>query len=348
MALKTIIVKKNITNVFIIICGIFLTLSCANQTTNKKQSTIVHENKISTLDSLNALINENPGKAELFAQRSVEYQNMGEHTHSIKDMTQAYKLDSLNVEYMVSLSDKYLQFGKSEKTREFLLKAEKTSPADIEVLYRIANLYFYVRDYKKSFAYLKKAKEVDPFYAPLYFTYGMIYKETGDTTKAIEQLQIAVEREPKYYDAYVVLGFLYSGLNNPLAISYYDNALNILPNSYEVNYAKAMFYQNNEKPEDAIAVYNNILKDSTNIYPNVYFNLGYIEMIYFAEYNTALAYFDSASQLQNNYAEAYNNMGFCLEQLGKRNQAINFYEKALEINADLKEAALGLKRLKFE
>lgn len=327
---------------------VFAMISCNNS--SEKSSKIDQSNhKVSNdsilLDSISRLINKFPYNANYYEQRSGVYEKLGKLTASMNDLEKALELDSLNVNFMVRLSDKYLQFGQSQITRELLFKAIKLEPENVEVLYRLGSLYFYVQDYKQSVNYLKQAKKVDPFYAPTYFTYGMIYKEKGDTLNAIEQFQIAVEREPNYYDAYILLGSLCTGLGDSIAVDYYDNALEILPGSYEASYGIAMFYQINDKPERAINQYQFMLKGNRDKFQHVFFNLGYIEMLYYNEFETAIAYFDSAIAIQPDYVAAYSNKGYCFEQLSNQQNAKQCYIKALEYDPSFKVAKLGLRRL---
>jgi len=325
-----------------------LSIACNQTPENSINNNVTnhHFNDTLIIDSLTALITNNPQKSSLYAERSLAYERIGKLTKSISDLSSANELDTLNIDYYVKLSDKYLQFGRSEKTRELLLKANRIDASNVEVLYRLGNLYFYVKDYKQAVLYLKQAKSIDPFLAPLYFTYGMIYKEKGDTINAIEQFQIAVEREPDYYDAYVMLGSLRAGQGDSIALAYYRNALRIIPDSYEANYAIAMFYQLNNKPEQAIKAYKQILDVSRKKYPNIFFNLAYIEMIFYGEYNSALAYFDSAIQIQENYPAAFCNIGYCYEQLNDKTNAVYNYKKALQLEPNFNIAVLGLERLK--
>ncbi len=331
----------------ILFVSVLLVIACNNKSleTNIENESVNYENTDSVkLDSLTILIQENPKNDKLYAERSVVYQDLGQRTKSLNDLTIANNIDSLNVEYIIQLSDIYLQFGKSHISRDLLLRANKLEDKNIQVLYRLGNLYFYIQDYKVAIEYLKKARDVDPFFAPVYFTYGMIKKELGDTATAIEQFQIAVEREPNYYDAYIVLGALHSQLKDSVCLDYYRNALHILPNSYEAKYAMAMFYQQNEKPEQALQIYKTIVNNN-NAFPNVYFNMGYVEMIFFNEYNTANSYFDSAIAIQPLYSSAYSNKGYCFEKLNDKINARKSYQKALEIEPNMEVAVLGLNRL---
>lgn len=297
------------------------------------------------VDSLTAEIRKHPKNDKLYALRAGAYLDMGEMTKAINDLTIANKLDSLNPEYYIRLSDFYLQLGKSELTNQLLLKANRLIPENKEVLYRLGNLYFYVQDYKKAFEYINKAIDIDPFYAEAYFTKALVYREIKDTTRAIRQLQIATEREPDYYDAYMLLGDLFSQKNDSIAIDYYNNALQIIPNSYEAHYGKAMFYQQSNQPRKAIKRYQTMV-DSLNRNKNMlYYNIAYVYMQHLNDYNQAISYYDSAIQQTPDFAEAYLNKGYCFEQLRQYQKARQMYTKVLEMQPNMELAILGLNRL---
>lgn len=296
-----------------------------------------------SIDSLSLLIKNDPKQAELYGQRAKLWFKTGEIANALTDYTIANKLDSLNPEYYTQLADLYLQMGKSEITRDILSKANKLIPGNIQVLYRLGNLYFYVKEYKKANEYLDAAIQVDPFFAQTYFTKALLLKEKGDTAKAVDNLQIAVEREPEYYDAYMLLGVLYSAKPDSLALAYYRNALRIIPDSYEALYGIAMFYQGNGNPEKALETYNYIIGHVDKKLPNIYYNMGYVEMYYFEDYQRGIARYDSAIILNPAYKEALCNRAYCYKQLGDKNKARSDYQQALKIDPEYKTAMEGLK-----
>ncbi len=56
----------------------------------------------------------------------------------------------------------------------------------------------------------------------------------------------------------------------------------------------------------------------------------------------ALSFFDKALEIDPNYAPAWNNKGLALYKLGKNEEAIEEYQKALEIDKDYPEAHINL------
>ncbi|MBI9066332.1 MAG: tetratricopeptide repeat protein [Salinivirgaceae bacterium] len=331
--------------VYLLLGVLLFVISCTtNKSSNENIKTIELSDSLK-VDSLTLLIKSNHKNAVLYAERSNVNYKLGNIETAISDLQLANALDSLNPDYFVKLADLYLQMGKSEEVNRILLKGNKLVPNNNNILYRLGNLYFYIQDYKNSMKYLNESKEIDPYFAPVYFTKALVLKELGDTAQAVKNLQIAVEREPDYYDAYMQLGLLYSLRPDSIAIDYYNNALALDPTSYEAFYGKAFFYQQNDKPEMAIAIYKQMLNELSNNLPVVHFNLGYIEMIYYANYKDALAYFDSSIMFSNIYPDAYCNKAFCLEKLGNKTEARKAYKKALELVPNFEIAIIGLNRL---
>jgi len=332
--------------IYLFIIAGFLYLSACNQKQTQTGVSLSTETTDSLkIDSLSKLIERNNHKADLYAERSKLYAEQGKITYAIKDLVFANKLDSLNPEYYLILADFYLGMGKSEMVNSVLQKGNNYVPNNKDILYRLGTLYFYIQDYKKAMAYLNEAQDIDNYFAEVYFTKGLIFNELGNNSKAIEAFQFAVEREPEYYDAYIQLGLLFSEKQDSIALDYFNNALRLIPDSYEALYGKAIFYQNQEKPESAQRIYRYMLNNLSRNLPGVHFNLGYIEMLYYGEYTVALNYFDSALLVKPNYFEALNNKAFCYEKLGKISEARNHYKKVLELQPNFELAIKGLNRL---
>ena len=179
------------------------------------------------------------------------------------------------------------------KCREALDKALNLNSKNTEALLRIAEMNIFLKKIDKTFEYIQKALDIDKINPKAYFIRSMALMEHGDTAKAVADLQTATEQDPKYYEAYFELGELFSLRKSKLAIAYFDNALNIEPNSIEARYGKAMFYQENGEYNDAIETYNTIIQINPN-YKNAYYNLGYINLVYLKVFDAAIDYFTKA------------------------------------------------------
>lgn len=57
--------------------------------------------------------------------------------------------------------------------------------------------------------------------------------------------------------------------------------------------------------------------------------IGIIYLLYFDETAKAIDFFEKATKVDPNYSDAYNNLGFAYEKLGRFDAAITFYKKAV-------------------
>ena len=57
----------------------------------------------------------------------------------------------------------------------------------------------------------------------------------------------------------MMLGALHSVENDSLAIPFFKTAIELMPNSIEAYYGLAMFYQQNEKANEALKYYDELL-----------------------------------------------------------------------------------------
>jgi tetratricopeptide (TPR) repeat protein len=333
-------------NRFIPLAGFLITLASCNGPQSDKSEQEVNASRDSIqIDSATQLIRENPQNALLYSNRADIYLKQGNLAGAINDLSIANRIDSLNPDYYIKLADFYFQLGRSETINKLLLKGNTLIPYNKEILYRLGNLYFYIQNYKNALIYLDKATTVDPFFAQAVFTKGLVFKEIGNRTKAITCFETAVKQDPHYYDAYMQLGLLFAAQNNPKAVDYYNNALLIMPNSYEALYGKALFYQQTKNLDKAVETYRYMLDEVSNDFPAVHFNLGTIEMDYYSNYYRAISYFDSALMFKPIFPEALCNRAFCFEKSGKNSEARTDYTKALEQSPNYKLAVDGLNRL---
>jgi tetratricopeptide (TPR) repeat protein len=142
----------------------------------------------------------------------------------------------------------------------------------------------------------------------------------------------------------VQLGILYSTARNPLAIGYFQTATKIAPNRREAYYLLGMAYQEQENIPKALETYGNLLAFAPD-YKEALYNIGYIHLVYTADYPAAIDYFSRAIALDPKYTDAYFNRGYSHELSGDYGNARNDYQKALEITPNYERSIEGLNRL---
>jgi len=328
--------------IFVITIGLFSACNSGSESTkivlNKPLDSL-------TIQEISSEIRKNPRNSELFIRRAELYFSKFLIDSGINDALIATRLDSLKPENFIRLSEMYLTKGRSEDAKLTLEKCNRINAGNVNVLVKIATIYFYVKDYKKADEYLDMAAQVEPHNANMFFVRGMLHRDKKENKLAILNFQKAAENNPEYYEAYMMLGLIFSEMNDTIAIQYYHTACNLNPKEIQPHYNLGMFYQENDRYNQAFGEYQYILRNLDNSYPYAFFNQGYIYMIYLGEYEKAIQYFDSALAAKPDYVEAIYNKGFCFEKLKKYDKAKEFYNQAKDMVTNYQLAIDGLNRL---
>jgi tetratricopeptide (TPR) repeat protein len=296
------------------------------------------------VERLSDKIIENPNNANLYVKRALAYKDRQLLELAGKDVQRALSIDSTASYFHQVLGEVEFAKGELRLARLSLEKAVELDETNTDAGLKLAEIYFLLRRYEEAISTANLALKVDDKLSEGYFIKGFVYKEIGDTTLAKSSFQTATEVNPDYYEAYMELGSLYAFEGNPLALEYFNTALEIRPSSAEAFYHKGMFLQAGEKYDEARETYEELLKaDPNNVL--AYYNLGYLYLTEYLEFDTAAAYFDSALMVRPDYVEAIYNRGLAFEEMGAMDKAENAYRNALSVDPQFDPAAKGLSRI---
>jgi tetratricopeptide (TPR) repeat protein len=329
---------------------VFITLSCHN---GKENTTIVADKSNSdslttAIETLSTQIKSNPNIAAPWWQRGKLEEQEKKYVNALNDYRTAVKLDSAKDEYYYSLANVYFITGHTRDAKDCFEKCLSLNPDNTVTQLKLAELYLFVKQYKQSMDLLNKTIDVNPHQARAYFMKGLIFYEVRDTAKAISSFQTATEENPQYFEAFVQLGLLYAAKKKELALSYFNDAINIEPGNAEPWYDKGMFYQQEGDFDKAIASYNFIPEIDTisSYYVNSLYNLGDIYYEQQSDYKKAFACFAKFIAKDTGNSLAYYGRGLCYEHLQQKAMALKDYQKALKLNPRLNEAQESIKELK--
>jgi tetratricopeptide (TPR) repeat protein len=318
--------------------------SCSEKSKDKNTITDKSDLQKLTIEEITQLIREDPKNAVLYDVRSDLYLKKGVIDSAIHSLEMAVAIDSFESAYILKLSDLYLRNkGQSEKTKSLLEKCIRLFPKNFQAHLNLASLNFYVRQYNEALTWLDKAKELDKYNPHQYFTRALVLLEMGDTAKAISNFQTTVELEASYFDAHIELGRIFSYLGDSVALQYYRNALDLVPESIDAHYNMAMFYQDAGNFNKALETYNKILEIDANFYP-AYHNIGYM-YLYKEEFNEGVEFFTKAIEINPQYLQAYLHRGVCYEEMRNFTAAEADFRKCLEISTNFQLALDGLNRI---
>lgn len=298
----------------------------------------------SALDSLNTLIKQDSTNAPALHARAKLMLADKKYPEALKDMVKVLDIDSTKSNYFITMADVYMVMNKSGRAKAALDKSISIDPANLEGLLKLAELYIYVEDYQKAIDYSNKALEIDMRLPRGYFTKGMAYLYSGDTARAESNFLTTVEQDPDYLVAYENLGRIAAVHNSPAAEAHFKNALNINASDVNVRYLLGEYYQKNERFDDALREYTNIVQISP-AYRSAHYNMGYINFVYKLNYQQGLKHFNDAIAADPKYTSAYYMRGLCQEKLNNLPAAEADFRQTLQLDASFTKAADGLKRI---
>ena len=341
-------------HIFLFLISTLILSSCSRQEENKAEEEKIKESnpkqvlsetpEDSNLIRLNEAIRNNINKPELYVKRSKIYDSIGDSQSAVEDLDRAYRLDSTNINTLLAQSKFLANKGKVVISLNILEKAKQLYPEDARIYIQFSELYLMGRNNERSLKNADLAIKYDKYNAEAYYLKGYNFLELGDTTKAISSYRTAVEQNPEFLEAYLELGLIFSAKDDPIAIQYYNNALEVNPTEKRALYSKGMFEQEHELYNEAIQSYYKATKAHPN-FKEAYYNLGYVHMYYLQLYREALPYFTDAVEIDPSYYQAYYNRGYTFELMGDINNAAKDYRKALSIKPDYDLAAKGLSRV---
>jgi len=323
--------------------------ACNNKTKQDNQSPdqIEEPDSVNTNDlaTLNLLIRRDPTNAALFHQRSKLFSADKNFREALSDVSIALSLDSLNPEFYISQAEYYIFNGQPNDAKNALEKCLGFYPGNTDVMLKMAEIHLYLKEYAKSQIVLREVISLDPDLAQIYFIQGLIALENSDSVMALRNMQTAIAKDPDHYAAYMQAGKISAGSGDPLAEQYYLSAIELVPESYEAHYHLGLYYQDQGFLDEANQQYDYIIDHIDSTVATPYYNKGYLQLIYVGNFEQAIDLFSEATRLEPKYADAWYNIGFAYELLGKLREARQNYEHVLTLQPNYPLAIKGLNRL---
>ena len=324
--------------IVIFLISIFLDNCSGEQTTNDQLKTLVSDHP--AIDGLTAAIAKNPEDAELLAERGrLYYENEG-YDAAIQDFQQAIKHDSTNLMYWHSLADCYIDYFQSRKAIETMNEVVSRFPKSIPSYLKLGEYQLILKQHEDSFQTLQKILAIDPKQADALFLWGLNLKDQGALQKAIPYFQQAVAENPNIIDAWINLGQIYGELDNPIALQYFNSAVEIDPQNADAIHAKAYYFQEKNQLEAAIETFQSIIRIDPQ-YEAAHFNTGLIYMD-IDSFAAAEQQFDLTLKINPLHARAYYFRGVSAELQGKLAFAKKNYEQVIRLDPDYGPAAEAL------
>lgn len=271
-----------------------------------------------------------PFIASLYFDRAGYYTMSGDYNTAIAMYKKSIEFNPRDGKARNNLGNVYRDTGLYGEALKEYERALKISPYSVEAHNNLGILYVKRGLYDEAIREYMLAIEINPNLAGVHNNLGNTYRKKGLYDKALKEYQEAVNLDRRFVEAYNNLGVSLAEMGElKEAVLRFREALKVNP-----KYEQAR--SNLEKVEE-------ILRQKRQL-ARVHNDLGnkYRKK---RLYNKALKEYQEAIRIDPWFAAGYNKLGTTLVAVGKPEEALWHFRKALEVNPNYERARLNLKKV---
>jgi len=275
--------------------------------------------------------------ATLYYERAKAYMANNGNEYAVKDAERAVQLDSLNPTYYHLLSDAYMDFRQSKLSLMTMIRVGTMYPKRTATQLKLAETQFILQQYDYAVSTLNKILKYEPLNAEAFFMLGLVMNEQGKNKKEAKNAFLtAVENDPELIDAWLMLGENAMKENDPMARTFYKNAVTAKPNDITALHSYAYYLQNHNSVKEAQEIYRKIhVLDRSYMQANLNSGILYIEQ---DSIDKAFEQFNIITQNHPGSHLGYYYRGVAHELNGNLNGALADYQNSMNIKPDYEKA----------
>ncbi len=329
---------------FFMVCLFWVTLGSCGLVGDKSANGFDEVLQQAPYKSISDSIAQMPANAGLLLHRAELLTQNNQHDIAYYDYKKSWEISPSESSALLLTSNLFLT-GRSKEALELLKKCTQQYPGNTEFLRRLGEAYTQNGDTSAALALYDDLLKQDSSNFEALYEKGILYTKMKDTANAIAILEKAYRLQPVLQNG-LALASLYAETNNEKVIALCD-ALQQRDTARDFSdpvFLKGVYYSNIKEYPKAIALFDEAInRDWRFIEP-------YIEkgIIFFEQknYDEALKTFQFATNISYTNADNYYWMGKCYEAIGKKEEAIDYYYKALTFDKNFKEARDAVNRMK--
>lgn len=282
-----------------------------------------------------------PTSCEIRLRRAHLLNIQGRYPEALTILHELESAEPDNTDVSYALGALYSQIGQTQKSIDHYLKAA-TDGYQIDVIYcNIADEYYKLGQYDQAIEYYIKSIDQNPDEGQALYNLACIWDSQGNNEKSQQFFSQLVADHPYSKNGWYCLGGIYGSMSLfEKAVDAYEYAIAIDKAFVQAYHGLSDCYRQMGDTARAVQALHDCL-DYTQDRPYVYYCMGSAFMESH-NYHTASAYLHDAVKEDPSYALAWNNLGFCCEQLGLHEEADGHYRRAINLEPDVDENWLSL------
>lgn len=224
-------------------------------------------------------------------------------------------------------------------------QATDMRPGYTEALYEMGWCQNDTKDYAGAMVSLRKARTGWPAIPKVYFELGYAFEKMGYIDSAVKTYNYCLTLKSDYPLAYKQLGYIYYTKedyeNTLLQFAKYEAAVKTLITDYLYWYRKGFSYNAQKNYEAAKTALNKSLENKKD-YTNTYLELGFT-CTRLKQNDEAIGYFNKAVELEPKSHIAYNGIAeIYRDNIKDLDKSMSWYQKALSVKPDERKACFGM------
>jgi tetratricopeptide (TPR) repeat protein len=294
--------------------------------------------------TLSDSIDKDPLNTDLLLRRAELLTQNNHHDLAYFDYKKGWEQKPSQATALLFTSNLFLT-GKAAQAIDLLKQCIRRYPSAPEFRRRLGEAYTQSGKTKEALSLYDEVIKEDSSNFEAYYEKGMLLTKLKDTSGAVSMLEKSYLLQPLIQSG-LALANLYAETKNEKTIEL-CNALQQRDTAKEFIdpvFMKGIYYSNKGDYKKAIVLFDECInRDWKFIEP--YLEKG---MIFFQQknYDEAIKTFQFALTVSYSNPDAYYWIGRCCEAIGKREEALDYYYKALVFDKNFAEAKEAVKRLK--
>ncbi|MDG2243297.1 MAG: tetratricopeptide repeat protein [Rhodospirillaceae bacterium] len=225
------------------------------------------------------------------------------------------------------------QAGHLTEAKRLYRRALEQDPNQPDALNLLGVITAQKGDLDQALILFDKAITAAPTLAVIPFNKGNALREADRTVEAQIAYEAALNRDPKFQDALLNLSVLLQESDQPKqALQHLKTLVQYNPNHDKAHYNIGKCYQKLGHLDDAANAFQTALTLNTNDH-DAHFAIASVHADR-GQYDDAITHIKTAINIKPNWAQAFTNLGNYLTCTDCHDEALGFYGRALEIEAD--------------
>jgi tetratricopeptide (TPR) repeat protein len=285
-------------------------------------------------------IKKEPHRDDLYFRRAVMLNSNNFPEPALADFRQAWSI-SKQENYAVAISTVLLDKNPRQAIN-FLREALKELPRSVLLQLSLARALDLENEITEALAVCSAILADQPDQVNTLLLQSDLLQKKGDSSQAITSMEKAYALVPANLQLGYKLAYLYAENTNPAVLALTDSLIkkDTLALYSDPFYVKGLYFSNKKEYTNAIKWFDQTIQRDYN-YLNAYIEKGKI-LLEQKKIVQALEAFSLANRIRPSFADAWYWIGQCQEQLGRKEEAKENYEKAYELDntfIEAKEAA---------